>query len=206
MQLTASLSTHTCCAWSRFWKLHMVRHGNRGKRAGKRKVRKSGSICLKLVDGSVCHNFPAESAKMRRNPVIDQTDDVNSGAEGAVRAVALSASQIVSRSLASVPAPNWMVKTYWLSIMTLWRSCKMIAHSMTVRMSLKLASTECQRSVNDFSWIFSAIKLFHRHRNLKTSNWPAFDVKQQATCSLPHPRTERQHSVTDFCSCIVDND
>ena len=90
----------------------MVRHGNRGKRAGKRKVRKSGSICLKLVDGSVCHNFPAESAKMRRNPVIDQTDDVNSGAEGAVRAVALSASQIVSRSLASVPAPNWMVKTY----------------------------------------------------------------------------------------------
>jgi hypothetical protein len=74
----------------------MVRHGNRGKRAGKRQVRKSGSICLKLVDGSVCRNLPAERAKMRRNHVIDRTDDVNSGAEGAVRAVALLASQIRS--------------------------------------------------------------------------------------------------------------
>jgi hypothetical protein len=90
----------------------MVRHGNQGKRAGKRKVRKPGSICLKLVDGSVCCNLPAESAKMRRNHVIDRTDDVNSGAEGAVGVVSLSASQIRSRSSTSVPAPNWMVKTY----------------------------------------------------------------------------------------------
>jgi len=74
----------------------MVRHGSRGKRAGNRKVRKSGCICLKLVDGSVCRNLPAESAKMRRNHVIDRTDDVNSGAEGEVRAVVSSASQIRS--------------------------------------------------------------------------------------------------------------
>jgi len=90
----------------------MVRHGNRGKQAGKRMVRKSRSICLKLVDGSVCRNLPAESAKMQRNHVIDRTDDVNSGAEGAVRAVALLASQIRWQSPASVPAPNWMLKTY----------------------------------------------------------------------------------------------
>jgi hypothetical protein len=90
----------------------MVRHGNQGKQAGKRKVRKSGSICLKLVDGSVCGNLPAESAKMRRNNVIDRTDDVNSGAEGAVGAVALSAGDIRSRSAVSVPVQNWMVKTY----------------------------------------------------------------------------------------------
>ena len=90
----------------------MVCHGNGGKRAGKRKVRKSRSICLKLVVGSVCHNLLAESAEMRRNHVLDRTDDVNSGAECAVREVALSASQIRSRSPASVPAPNWMVKTY----------------------------------------------------------------------------------------------
>jgi hypothetical protein len=131
----------------------MVRHGNRGKRAGKRKVRKSGSICLKLVDGSVCRNLPAESAKTRRNYVIDCTDDVNSGAEGAVRAVALSASQNRSRSPASVPAPNRMVKTYWLSIMTLWLLFNVIAHRMTVGMSLKWASTERQRSVNGASTI-----------------------------------------------------
>jgi hypothetical protein len=73
---------------------------------------KSGSVCLKLVDGSVCCNLQAESAKMRANYVIDRTDDVNSGAEGAVRAVALWASRIRSRSPASVPAPNWIVKTY----------------------------------------------------------------------------------------------
>jgi len=90
----------------------MVHHGNRGKRAGKRKVTKSGSICLKLVDGSVCRNLPAKSAKMRRNQVIDRTDDVNSGAEGAVRVDALSASQNRSQSPASVPAPNGMVNTY----------------------------------------------------------------------------------------------
>ena len=69
-------------------------------------------ICIKLVDGSVCRNLPAESATMRQNHVIYCTDDVNSGAEGAVRAVALSASQNRSRSPASVPAPNRMVKTY----------------------------------------------------------------------------------------------
>jgi hypothetical protein len=184
----------------------MVRHGNRGKRAGKRKVRKSGSICLKLVDGSVCRNLPAESAKTRQNYVIDCTDDVNSGAEGAVRAVALSASQNRSRSPASVPAPNRMVKTYWLSIMTLWLLFNVSAHRMTVGMSLKWASTERQRSVNDFSLIFSAIKELHRHINPKTSYWPAFDLKRQATCSLPHPRNERQRSVTDFWSCILDND
>jgi hypothetical protein len=90
----------------------MVCHGNRGKRAAKRKVRKSGSICLKLVDGSVCRNLPAASAKMQKNHIIDRTDGVYSGVEGAVRAVALSASQIRSRSPAGVPALNWMVKTY----------------------------------------------------------------------------------------------
>jgi len=90
----------------------MVRHGNQGKQAGRRKVRKSGSMCLKLVDGSVCHNLRVERPKMRRNHVINRTDDVNHGAEGAVRADALSASQIRSRSPGSVPAPNWMVTTY----------------------------------------------------------------------------------------------
>jgi hypothetical protein len=90
----------------------MVHHGNRGTQAGKRKVSKSGSISLKLVDGSVCRNLPAERAKTQRNYHIDRTDDVNIGAKGVVRMVVLSASAIRSRSPASVPAPNWMVKTY----------------------------------------------------------------------------------------------
>jgi len=182
----------------------MVCHGNRGKSAGKRKVSKSGSICLKSVDGSVCRNLPAEFVNMGRNHIIDRTDEVNSGAEGALTVVTLSASQIRSRSPAGVPAPNWMVKTYWLSIMTLWRSCKMIAHPMSVGMSLKWASMERQWRVNIFSLIFSATKGLHRHINLKTSNRPAFDVKRHVTCSLPHPRNERQWSVTDNDSTSPD--
>jgi hypothetical protein len=179
----------------------MVRHGNRGKWAGKSKVKKSGSTCLKLVDGSECRNSPAESAKMHRNHVIDLTDDVNSGEEGAVRADALSASQIRSRSPASVPATNWMVKTYWLSIMMLWRSCKMIAQPKTVGMSL----SKRQWSINDWCLIFWAIKGLHCHINLKTSNCEALDMKRQTTCPMPHPTYERQPSVTDVLSCMLDN-
>jgi len=78
MQLTAWLSAQTCCTWSRIPKFLMVRHGNQRKPPGNRMVRKSGSICLTLGDGSVCHNIPAESAKMRRSCVIYRTYDVNS--------------------------------------------------------------------------------------------------------------------------------
>jgi len=66
----------------RFWKLLLVCHGNRGKWARYRKVRKSGSICLKLVHQSGCHTILSESAKMWRRYVIYRTDDVNrSGSE-----------------------------------------------------------------------------------------------------------------------------
>jgi len=57
----------------------MVRYGNRGKRDGNRTVRKLGCICLTSVDGSECHNIPAESAKSRRSYVIYRTGDVNRG-------------------------------------------------------------------------------------------------------------------------------
>jgi len=56
----------------------MVRHGNRGKLAGKRKVRKLGTLSLELVDRSKCRNILAENAKLRRSKVIYRTDDVNS--------------------------------------------------------------------------------------------------------------------------------
>jgi len=38
-----------------------------------------GFKCLKSVDGSVCRNIPAESAKTPWSYVIYQTDDVNTG-------------------------------------------------------------------------------------------------------------------------------
>jgi len=79
MQLTAKLCAQTCCTWSRIRKLLKIRHGNRGKWAGNRIVKKSGSICLTLVDGSVCCNIPAERAKTRRSYVIYWTYEVNSG-------------------------------------------------------------------------------------------------------------------------------
>jgi len=49
------------------------------------------------------------------------------------------------------------------------------------KVSVNGASTERQRSVNDFSLILSAIKELHHHINPKTSYWPAFNVKRQAT-------------------------
>jgi hypothetical protein len=57
----------------------MVRHGNQRKWAGQRMVRKSGSICLKSVDGCVGRNIPAEWAEPRRSYIIYRTDDMNSG-------------------------------------------------------------------------------------------------------------------------------
>jgi len=76
----------------------MVCHGSRRKRAGKRKVRKSGSICLKLVDGSVCHNIPAESAKTRWSYVIYWTDDVNSGGSDTERSRCFCIQMILPRN------------------------------------------------------------------------------------------------------------
>jgi hypothetical protein len=90
----------------------MVHHGNQGKQAGKGHVRMSDSVCLKLVDISVYRNLPAAGAKTRRNNVIHRTDDGNIGAEGPLRDVGLPAGEIWSRSPASVPAPNRMVKSY----------------------------------------------------------------------------------------------
>jgi len=183
----------------------MLRNGNRGKLAGKRNVRKSGSICLKLVDGSVCLYLPAESAKMWRNHVIDRTDDVNSGSEGEVRAVALSASQMRSRSPASVPAPNWMVKTYWLSIMTLWRSCKIIAHPMTVGMSLKWASTQRQQSFTDFSLIFSAIQGLHRHKIKRRviGRLSMWNGKQHGRCPIREMSVNGASPISGLASWII---
>ena len=57
----------------------MVRHGTRGKRAGKGKVRMSHSLSQKLVDLAICHNIPAECAKSKMSYVIYWTNDMNSG-------------------------------------------------------------------------------------------------------------------------------
>jgi hypothetical protein len=59
-------------------------------------------------------------------------------------------------------------------------------------------SGEHQRSVKDFSLIISAIQGFHSYIDSKTSYWLGLDEPRQAVCSLPHPRNERQLSVTYF--------
>jgi hypothetical protein len=56
----------------------MVCHGNGGKQAGKRYVRTLSSICLRLVDGSLCRNIPAKYANTGHSYVIYRTDDLNS--------------------------------------------------------------------------------------------------------------------------------
>jgi len=57
----------------------MLHHGNRGKRAGQREVRKFGFICLTLVDGYVCRNIPLESAKTQWSYGFCGTGDTNTG-------------------------------------------------------------------------------------------------------------------------------
>jgi len=59
-------------------------------------------------------------------------------------------------------------------------------------------------SMNDFSLIISAIEGLHSHIDAKSSCWPAWELKRQVTCSLPHPRNERAWSITNFWSCIFD--
>jgi len=98
MQLTALLSAQTCCTWSRFWKLLIIRHGNWRKRAGKRKVRKSGTIYLKLGDGSLCCNSLGESTKTRWSYVIYWTDDTNSGGSDTERPQCVWMQMIIPRT------------------------------------------------------------------------------------------------------------
>ena len=82
----------------------MVRHGNQGKRAGKTKVRMSGSLSPKLVDGSICRNIPADNAKTRRSYVTHRNDDVNSGSSDTERPRCFWIQMILPRS--SITAVN----------------------------------------------------------------------------------------------------
>jgi hypothetical protein len=145
-----------------------------------------GIICLTLVDGSVCRNIPAESTKTWQGYVIYPTDDVNTGGADTERPRCFWMHMIIpgNRILA--------VKNDGLNIMQLF------ARLTTVSISPRWASTERQRSVNNFPLIISAIKGFHGHIDPKKRFWPGLDEKRQAVCMLPHPRNERQRSVTDF--------
>jgi hypothetical protein len=172
----------------------MVHREYRGKQARQRQVKKSGSICLKLVDESVYGNILVESANMWRNFVIDRTDDVSSGDSETGRPRCFGYKWFHQETV------------NWLSIMTIWLWSKMITQQMPVGMSPRWASTEIQRSVNNLILIFSAIRGFYHRINPKSSYWLALDVKWQATCSLPHPRNERHWGATYFCSCIMDKD
>jgi hypothetical protein len=78
MYPTAKLSTQTSCTWLRYFKLRMVRHGNRGEGAGYGMVRKSNYIYQKLVSCYTCRQLPAESAGMWLGHIISQSDSVDS--------------------------------------------------------------------------------------------------------------------------------
>jgi len=51
----------------------------------------------------------------------------------------------------------------------------------------------------------SAIKWQDAHIQTKEMYWTFFWLKGQVKRSLPYPRNERQQSVNNFLSCILDN-
>jgi len=66
----------------------------------------------------------------------------------------------------------------------------------------------CNVSINRASLIHSlshsAIKWLHSHILTKWMYWRFFCLKGQVRRSLPYPRNERQWSVNNFLSCIMD--
>jgi len=119
--------------------------------------------------------------------------------------IRLITSIVVSQNLRGLEAfgYKWLYleTVYWLSIMIVWILSKIIAHRITVGMSPRWVSMECQR----FCLIVSAMKGLHSHIDPKRSYWPALDVNRQSACLLPHPRNECQQSITEFWSCILDD-
>jgi len=91
------------------------------------------ALCLTFVDGSVCRNISAESAKTLRSDIIYRTYDENSGGSETDRPWCFWMQMIIP----------WTV--YWLWKMTIWILSNMIAHLMTVSMSLRWASMEGQQ-------------------------------------------------------------
>jgi len=76
----------------------MVYHGHQGKPAGTIQVRKSGSVCPKSVDGSVCHGLLVESGEMRPSYIMYRTDDMNYGGSGAERLQCFWMQMIIHRN------------------------------------------------------------------------------------------------------------
>jgi len=92
-----------------------------------------GFICLRFVDGSVCCNIPAESAKRWWSYVIFPTDDVNTGGSETKRPRCVWMHMIIpSNGMLPVKNDGMNIK-------------QIIAWPMTVSMSLGWASTERQR-------------------------------------------------------------
>jgi len=139
----------------------MVRHGNWWKHAGKRYVRKSGSICLKWVDGSVCHNIPVEIAKRNR----------------ATSFIGLLMWVLVAQKLRVFDAFGckwfYLETVNWLSKMMVWISSKIIVHPITVSMSLRWASMERQRFQFDH---FGNQRIAYSHRSTEEL-WAGFRCK-----------------------------
>jgi len=76
----------------------MVCLGNRGEGAGYGKVRKPGHICQQLVDESICHELPAESAAMRCAYIIHRSVEVYGGGSGTERPRSFWMQMIIDRN------------------------------------------------------------------------------------------------------------
>jgi hypothetical protein len=146
---------------------------------------------------------------MRRNCIIDWTDDMNSGGSDTEKPRCYRIPMILpGNGLLAINCDGMTVMQNACAPNGCWYVSKVSVNGASTEAQRKVngASTECQQSVNDFSLNFSAIKGLHSDINPKRISWPTSNVKWQAICSFPHPRNERQRNGNNSWSCILDTD
>jgi hypothetical protein len=85
MHLTAFLFALTWCTWLGFSTLLMTPHGNKGKRAGSGRVRKSGFINQQLACTSTCCELQAKYAGLCAVYFLQDSPDMCGGCSDIVR-------------------------------------------------------------------------------------------------------------------------
>ena len=169
-----------------------------GKRAGKRKVRKSRSLNLKWVDQSICGNIPAESTKTRRSYVIDLTDDVNSSGLDTGRPRCFWIQMILPRNgIMAVNNDGMIVKKNDRAQNDWWYVCNVSVNGAStillwsVRQSKSCIVTSIQGGIIDWLWM---------QKRMRHAHCPMVEM------SVNGASTERQRSVTDIWSCNLNTD
>jgi len=168
----------------------MVGHGNQGKGAGSGMVGQSGDINQKLMAGSAYCELPAESAGMWYGYIINRLYHAWS-------------SESDSQVWQNIGMQN-----------IICRNDRLVVNISNIRLdyndwAYNDSYAVCNVSVNGASMIHSlshsAIKQLRSHILTRWMRWTFFCLNGQVKRCLPYPRNERQRSVNNFLSCMLEN-